>query len=65
LGAGKWKAAYTKSLSGCKEAIIIADKDAPGRKHASQVASSTVETETSSVEKSYGESGCKVLVLFQ
>ncbi len=38
LGAGKWKPTYTKSLSGCKEAIIIADKDVPGRKHASHIA---------------------------
>jgi len=36
-GAGKWQDSYTETLKSA-EVIIIADKDAPGRKHAAQVA---------------------------
>jgi len=38
MGANKWKDSYTKSLKGCKEVIIVADKDEQGRKHAKDVA---------------------------
>jgi 5S rRNA maturation endonuclease (ribonuclease M5) len=38
-GAGKWEEAYTQSLAGDTDIIIIADKDEPGRKHAQLVAS--------------------------
>lgn len=37
-GAGKWREDYSDPLRGV-EVIIIADKDAPGRKHAAEVAS--------------------------
>lgn len=36
-GAGKWQESYGETLKGA-EVIIIADKDAPGRKHAADVA---------------------------
>lgn len=36
-GAGKWKRIYSESLRG-KRVAIIADRDAPGRKHAQDVA---------------------------
>ena len=39
MGAGKWQAAYTKALDGCCEAVVLADKDEPGRIHAYDVAS--------------------------
>ena len=39
LGAGKWNAAYSESLSGA-HIIIIPDKDSPGKAHADQVARS-------------------------
>ena len=35
-GAGKWRSEYAGALSGAK-AIVIADKDTPGRKHAAAV----------------------------
>ena len=38
-GAGKWKDEYSEFLKG-KNVVIIADKDAPGRKHAREVAAS-------------------------
>ncbi|HOY08846.1 MAG TPA: hypothetical protein PLB05_02080 [Candidatus Omnitrophota bacterium] len=38
MGAGKWQAAYTKALNGCYEAVVLADKDEPGRAHAFDVA---------------------------
>lgn len=38
MGAGKWESSYTETLKECLEAIIIADKDEPGRKHAEAVA---------------------------
>lgn len=37
MGAGKWKPQYSEALAGA-HVVIIADKDAPGRKHAEQVA---------------------------
>ena len=37
-GAGKWKADFGKWFNGAKSVVIIADKDAPGRKHAAAVA---------------------------
>lgn len=39
MGAGKWKKTYTEYLRGCSNAVIIADKDEPGRAHAQAVAS--------------------------
>ncbi|MCK9266842.1 toprim domain-containing protein [bacterium] len=38
MGAGKWREDYTESLKGCCQAVIIADKDKPGREHAKTVA---------------------------
>lgn len=38
-GAGKWRDEYSDALGG-KAAVIIADADEPGRKHAQQVAAS-------------------------
>lgn len=38
MGAGKWRRAYTQALKGCKDAVIIADKDKKGRDHAEDVA---------------------------
>lgn len=40
MGAGKWRDEYADSFKGFLEAVIIADKDEPGRKHAQQVAAS-------------------------
>lgn len=37
-GANKWRAEYREPFAGCKAAVIIADKDEPGRKHALDVA---------------------------
>jgi hypothetical protein len=39
MGAGKWKADYTISLSAA-HVVLVPDQDAPGRKHAEQVAAS-------------------------
>ncbi len=39
MGAGKWRASYTDYLKDCCEAVVLADKDAPGRAHAHDVAS--------------------------
>jgi len=36
-GAGKWRTEYTATLKGAA-VVIVADKDAPGRKHAADVA---------------------------
>ena len=36
-GAGKWRSEYTATLKGAA-VVIVADKDAPGRKHAADVA---------------------------
>jgi len=41
--AGKWKDSYTQTLRDCTEIIILADKDEPGRKHASYVANKLSE----------------------
>jgi putative DNA primase/helicase len=38
MGAGKWRDSYTASLKGYNSAIVIADKDEPGRAHAQGVA---------------------------
>ena len=38
MGAGKWKNTYTESLREYLNAVIIADKDEPGRAHAQTVA---------------------------
>lgn len=38
-GAGKWKAEHAKALAG-RRVVILPDNDAPGRKHAEQVAAS-------------------------
>jgi P4 family phage/plasmid primase-like protien len=40
MGAGKWRTTYTEALRGCRETIMLADKDEPGRAHAQAVASS-------------------------
>ena len=37
-GAGKWRPSYTELFRGCKEVIVIADKDEPGRTHAETIA---------------------------
>lgn len=39
MGAGKWRASYTDYLKDCCEAVVLTDKDAPGRAHAHDVAS--------------------------
>src|SRR2546426_1487998 len=36
-GAGKWRSEYTRTLQGAK-VIVVADRDAPGQKHAHAVA---------------------------
>ena len=38
MGAGKWRNAYTAALKGCREAIVLADKDELGWAHAETVA---------------------------
>ncbi len=38
MGAGKWRDTYTQTLKGCKSAVIIADRDKDGRKHAETIA---------------------------
>lgn len=38
MGAGKWLPEHTETLRGAARVIVIADKDAPGRKHAQAVA---------------------------
>jgi putative DNA primase/helicase len=38
MGAGKWQSAYTETLKNCREVIVLADKDEPGRAHAYGVA---------------------------
>lgn len=38
MGAGKWRTAYMDVLKECREAVVIADKDDPGRAHAQAVA---------------------------
>jgi P4 family phage/plasmid primase-like protien len=40
MGAGKWRTGYSQSLVGAAGVVIIADNDAPGRKHAQEVAAS-------------------------
>jgi P4 family phage/plasmid primase-like protien len=37
-GAGKWRNEFAKYFEGAKAVCVIADKDAPGRKHAAAVA---------------------------
>lgn len=39
-GAGKWQDGYTAALRGANEVIVITDRDAPGLRHARQVAAS-------------------------
>ncbi len=39
MGAGKWKSTYTGTLARCHDAVVLADKDDPGRAHAQSVAS--------------------------
>ena len=39
-GAGKWRDDYTAALRGAREVIVITDRDAPGLRHARQVAAS-------------------------
>ena len=38
MGAGKWRTSYTETLKGCREVVVIADKDDPGRAHAQAIA---------------------------
>ncbi|MFI5324389.1 MAG: DUF5906 domain-containing protein, partial [Thermodesulfobacteriota bacterium] len=45
MGACKWRDSYRDSLKGCKEAIVIADKDGPGRRHANNVAKELLAVE--------------------
>lgn len=40
MGAGKWRDEYATYLKGAGEAIIVADRDEPGREHAQLVADS-------------------------
>ncbi len=42
MGAGKWRAMYSKTLASAT-VIVIADNDAPGRKHAREVAASLTD----------------------
>lgn len=37
MGAGKWREEYADHLRGFREIYVVADNDAPGRKHAEQV----------------------------
>ncbi|WP_327429468.1 DUF3987 domain-containing protein [Streptomyces sp. NBC_01236] len=39
-GAGKWRDDYSEALRGAAEVVVVADRDGPGRKHASAVADS-------------------------
>jgi hypothetical protein len=39
-GAGKWRDEYSKYLSGASLAVIVADRDEPGVRHAEQIAES-------------------------
>lgn len=45
-GAGKWRSEYAESLRGAR-VVVVADKDAPGRKHAQEVAASLKGTAAS------------------
>ena len=45
-GAGKWRAEYTKYFTG-RDAVIVPDNDAAGRRHAYQVAESLIGTAAS------------------
>lgn len=38
MGAGKWQSTYTEALHGCCEAVVLTDRDEPGRTHAETVA---------------------------
>lgn len=40
MGAGKWRDHYADALTGASAIVIIADKDAPGYKHAETIAAS-------------------------
>ncbi len=42
MGAGKWQKTYTAAFQGCCEAVIVADKDEPGRAHARSIAEALV-----------------------
>lgn len=37
MGAGKWRDEYTPHFAGCKQVIIVQDRDEPGRRHARKV----------------------------
>jgi 5S rRNA maturation endonuclease (ribonuclease M5) len=56
-GAGKWRAEYAESLRGAQVGII-ADADAPGRKHATEVAAS-LDGIAASVKLLEPAEGCK------
>lgn len=56
-GAGKWLPQYTEQLAGC-HVRIIADNDAPGYKHAIQVATE-LTGRVASLEVYRGAAGCK------
>jgi hypothetical protein len=52
-GAGKWLAEHSGALAGAARVVVIADKDAPGYKHAAMVAAElagTTDPPVSSVE---------------
>lgn len=38
MGAGKWQPGFGRYLAGIREAVVVADRDEPGRAHAVQVA---------------------------
>lgn len=38
MGAGKWRESYTKTLQGCKEAVLLPDNDPPGQAHTERIA---------------------------
>ena len=42
MGAGKWREEYALSLAG-KDVLIVPDSDAPGLRHAAEVAQSLIE----------------------
>lgn len=38
MGAGKWRKEYTDTLKGATRVVVVADKDKPGRAHATDIA---------------------------
>lgn len=62
-GAGKWTNTHTNHLvaAGVRKAVVVADRDEPGRQHARQVAASlrALGVEVLSVVESHCACGCK------